>query len=67
MFTEIRKHTQMPTALGFGISTPEQAQDLKEYADGIIVGSAMVKIIEQYGEESAEPLMKFAKGFVDIL
>lgn len=67
MFIEIRKHTHMPTALGFGISTPEQASALKEYADGIIVGSAMVKMIEQYGEESAEPLMKFAKGFVEVL
>ena len=67
MFTEIKKYTQIPTALGFRISNPEQAQTLKEYTDGIIVGSAMVKVIEQYGEESAEPLMKFAKEFVEVL
>lgn len=67
MFTEIKKHSQIPTALGFGISTPEQAAEFKKYADGIIVGSAMVKVIEQYGEESAEPLMKFAQSFVEVL
>lgn len=67
MFTEIREHTKIPTALGFGISTPEQAAELKEFADGIIVGSAMVNIIEKYGEESVEPLMTFAKSFVEVL
>lgn len=67
MFEEIRKYTQIPTALGFGISNKEQAASLKEYADGIIVGSAMVKIIEKYGEESAQPLMKFAREFVEVL
>lgn len=67
MFEEIKKYTQIPTALGFGISNKEQAASLKEYADGIIVGSAMVKIIEKYGEESAQPLMKFAREIVEVL
>jgi len=67
MFSEIKKYTQIPTALGFGISNPDQAAEVKDFADGIIVGSAMVKIIERYGEESAEPLMEFAKGFVEVL
>jgi len=44
-FAAVRKHTDLPTALGFGISTPEQAKSLKEYADGIIVGSAIVQRI----------------------
>ena len=67
MFTEIKKYSTIPTALGFGISNPEQAIELKEYADGIIVGSAMVKVIEKYGEESAQHLMEFAKSFVEVL
>ena len=67
MFTEIKKYTKIPTVLGFGISNPEQAILLKDYADGIIVGSAMVKIVEKYGEESAKPLMEFAKSFVEVL
>jgi len=67
MFSEIRKYTKIPTALGFGISNKEQAEALKEYADGIIVGSAMVKIVETYGTESSEELYEFAKSIVDVL
>ncbi|MBI4411750.1 MAG: tryptophan synthase subunit alpha [Deltaproteobacteria bacterium] len=41
----IRKHTKLPLAVGFGISTPEQARELAKIADGVVVGSALVKII----------------------
>lgn len=44
-FRAIRSATQVPTALGFGISTPAQAAALKKYADGIIVGSAVVRLV----------------------
>jgi tryptophan synthase alpha chain len=43
----IRKVTQLPLAIGFGISTPEQAKDIASYADGIVVGSAIVKLIAE--------------------
>ncbi len=43
----IRKVTQLPLAIGFGISTPEQAKEIAPYADGIVVGSAIVKMIEE--------------------
>ena len=42
---KIRKYTAKPVAVGFGISTPEQARAIAEYADGVIVGSAIVDII----------------------
>ncbi len=42
-FSLINQYTDVPTALGFGISTPEQAHELKQYPDGIIVGSAVVR------------------------
>lgn len=42
-FSLINQYTAVPTALGFGISTPEQACELKQYADGLIVGSAVVR------------------------
>lgn len=64
MFEHIHSCCTIPTALGFGISTPEQAKALKKYADGIIVGSAMVEIIENYGEKAAEPLKAFAKEMI---
>lgn len=67
MFNEIKEYTAIPTALGFGISNKEQAEQLKVYADGIIIGSAIVKIIEKYGAESEEPLMDFAKEIVAVL
>jgi tryptophan synthase alpha chain len=44
---EIRKCTQKPVAVGFGISTPEQVKEVSRIADGVIVGSAVVKMIEE--------------------
>ncbi len=52
----IRSVTDTPIAVGFGISTPEQAQEIAKYADGVIVGSAIVKIIEKHGL-NAEPFL----------
>jgi tryptophan synthase, alpha subunit len=46
-FGVINKFSAVPTALGFGISTPEHIRALKKYADGLIVGSAIVKKIEE--------------------
>ncbi|MGE5580195.1 MAG: tryptophan synthase subunit alpha [Bacillota bacterium] len=48
----IRESTRIPVAIGFGISTPEQAAKMARKADGVIVGSAIVKIIEQHGRAS---------------
>ncbi len=48
---EIRRHTTLPIAVGFGISTPEQAREVGKVADGVVVGSAIVqKISENAGE-----------------
>jgi tryptophan synthase alpha chain len=46
MIEKIRFYTDIPLAIGFGISSPEQAQKIVKYADAIIVGSAIVKLIE---------------------
>ncbi len=54
--SSVRSATKTPVAVGFGISTPQQASEIAKYADGIIVGSAIVKIIEQYGNDAAAPL-----------
>ncbi|MDI6756006.1 MAG: tryptophan synthase subunit alpha [Thermodesulfobacteriota bacterium] len=47
---KIREISKKPVSVGFGISTPEQAREVSRFADGIIVGSAIVKIIEDGGE-----------------
>lgn len=67
MMARIKEYTTIPTAIGFGIATPEQAHELKAYTDGIIVGSALVKVIEDYGEESITPLSQLAREFVEAI
>ncbi len=59
-FNAIRQSTNVPYAVGFGISGPEQAKIMSAYCDGVIVGSAIVKIIAQYGKGSVEPVGAFA-------
>lgn len=49
----VRQNTDIPCAIGFGISTPEQAAKMAGLSDGAIVGSAIVKIIEKYGGKAA--------------
>jgi len=41
----IRRHTDLPLAVGFGVSTPEQAEEVAGYADGVIIGSALVDVV----------------------
>jgi tryptophan synthase alpha chain len=56
---EIRQATQTPVAVGFGISEPTQAALIAREADGVIVGSAIVKIIEKHGENAADALTEY--------
>lgn len=58
---KIREVTDTPCAIGFGISLPEQAKKMAGIADGAIVGSAIVKIVEKYGENAAQPLFEYVK------
>ena len=53
MLAEIRKVTDLPAAVGFGISTPEQAAGIASRADGVIVGSAIVELAARYGKHAA--------------
>lgn len=59
ILASIREVTDLPTAIGFGINTPQQATQMAQIADGAIVGSAIVKIIERYGANAKEPLMEY--------
>ncbi|GAW67402.1 tryptophan synthase subunit alpha [Geoanaerobacter pelophilus] len=62
--TEVRGALELPLVVGFGISTPEQAQEVARMADGVVVGSALVKYFEKY--QGAE-LLKELGGFVAAL
>jgi tryptophan synthase alpha chain len=55
----IREKTGTPVAVGFGIHTPEQAAEISRYADGVIVGSAIVNIIAKNGGETAKELTEY--------
>ncbi|MHB1484385.1 MAG: tryptophan synthase subunit alpha [Saccharofermentanales bacterium] len=55
----IRKVTDTAIAIGFGISSPSQAKAFLGIADGVIVGSAIVKIIEEYGNDASQPLYEY--------
>ena len=58
----IRKYTDKPVAVGFGISTPQQAYDMAKIADGVIVGSAVIRIIDKYGKEAPPYFVNYVKS-----
>ena len=52
----------LPCAIGFGISTPEQAKQMASVADGVIVGSAIVKLCAQYGDQCVSPVADYVRS-----
>ena len=63
----VRRHSRIPCAVGFGISTPEQAWKMADVSDGAIVGSAIIKILEQYGRDAAPEVGKYVRSMKDAL
>ena len=63
----IRANTSCPCAVGFGISTPEQAKKMAGLADGAIVGSAIVKLIAQHGREAVPYVADYVKRMKDAV
>lgn len=57
----VRENTDIPCAIGFGISTPEQAKKMAAVSDGVIVGSAIIKLIEKHGKSSVEVVGEYVK------
>ena len=62
-----RKNTDIPCAIGFGISTPAQAKEMASLSDGVIVGSAIVKLLEEYGREAPKHIGAYVKSMKDAL
>lgn len=62
ILADIRDVTDLPLAVGFGINTPQQATEIGKIADGVIVGSAIVKIIEEYGEDATEHIKEYVSS-----
>ncbi len=67
MIKIVRENTKIPCAIGFGISTPEQAKKMSTLADGVIVGSAIIKIISKYAENAAPFVGEFTKNIKDAI
>ena len=60
-FEAIRKYSSTPYAVGFGISTPDQAKEMKQYCDGVIVGSAIVSIVAENKQQAPQAVGAFIK------
>lgn len=59
---KIRKMTKLPVVVGFGISQPRQAKDIGKFADGVVIGSAVVKLIDE--NKSNKELLKVISGYI---
>jgi len=64
LIARVREVSDIPCAIGFGVSTPQQAKAMSEIADGVIVGSAIVRIVEQYGRDCAQKVGEYVREMV---
>jgi tryptophan synthase alpha chain len=67
MVREVKKVKDIPCAVGFGISTPEQAENMAAVSDGVIVGSAIVRIVGEYGRECVEKVGEYVRSMKEAL
>ena len=63
----VKAEKDIPCAVGFGISTPEQAKKMADQSDGAIVGSAIVKLCGQYGKDCVPYVAAYVKEMKDAL
>ena len=63
----VRQNTEIPCAIGFGISTPEQAKKMAALSDGAIVGSAIIKLLAQYGKDAPQHIGAYVKSMKEAV
>ncbi|MDE7434392.1 MAG: tryptophan synthase subunit alpha [Lachnospiraceae bacterium] len=63
----VRQNTDIPCAIGFGISTPAQAAQMAAISDGAIVGSAIIRLIEEHGRDAAQYVGEYVKSMKEAL
>ena len=63
----VRENTDVPCAIGFGISTPEQAKKMADISDGAIVGSAIIKLLEKHGKDAPKYVGEYVKSMKDAM
>ena len=62
--TRIKASTTLPVAVGFGVRTPEQAAEIARVADGVVVGSAFIDLVEKFGPEAPAKLEELTANMV---
>ena len=67
MITQAKGVSSTPCAIGFGISNTAQAREMAALSDGVIVGSAIVKLVAEYGRECIEPVTQFVRAMSDAI
>ncbi|MGI9376293.1 MAG: tryptophan synthase subunit alpha [Tsuneonella suprasediminis] len=65
--TRIKQSTDIPIAVGFGVRTPEQAAEIANVADGVVVGSALVELVEKYGANAPEHIRTLTASLADAI
>ena len=65
--SHIKSVTDVPVAIGFGINKPQQAKEFSAYADGVIVGSAIVNIVAEHGKDAPEYVFDYVKSMKDAI
>ncbi|WP_137679478.1 tryptophan synthase subunit alpha [Aurantiacibacter suaedae] len=63
----IKNHTEVPVAVGFGVRTPEQAAEIAKVADGVVVGSAFIDLVEKHGSEAPQHLKSLVEGLANAV
>lgn len=67
ILSSVREASDVPAAVGFGINTPEQAAKVAKIADGVIVGSAIVKIVARYGDQAGPYIYEYVKNMKEAI
>ncbi|EIC96260.1 tryptophan synthase, alpha subunit [Lachnoanaerobaculum saburreum F0468] len=63
----VKENTSVPCAIGFGISTPQQANEMSQIADGVIVGSAIINLLKKYKTEAPKYIGKYVKEMKEAM
>ena len=67
LIKDAKEVTDVPCAIGFGISTPQQAKEMSQVSDGVIVGSAIVRIIAEHGKDAVPYVKEYVKSMKDAI
>ena len=63
----LKAATTLPVAVGFGVRTPEQAAAIAKVADGVVVGSALVDLVAQHGDQAAGPVRELTRALAEAV